>query len=146
MKSFKSWISLNAILMIGFFFLLPVDTAHAQEGFQAAITVDSATVNAQTGKVTVSGTVTCSQPAFTSDVTVIARQTIGRTTTIRAQVSTSVVCDQNGETYTVSVFADQGIFKPGPALIQASIFACDAGINCDSEEIFQPVRLEPAHK
>ena len=143
LKSFKSWIFLDTILMIGIFLLLPVDTAHAQESLEVEVTVESMVVP-QTGEVIVSGTVTCSEPT-TGSLVIVVSQPVGRLKSISGESSTNVACDENGEPYTLSVFASSGSFKPGTAVLEeVSFFACAPSGDCGGVELPpQAVTLRP---
>lgn len=124
MKSFRSWIILGAMPMIGIFFLLPANTAHAQVGLEVDMTIESAAVIPRTGEVIISGTVTCSEPA-TAFVNVSVSQPVGRLTSIQGFANTSLPCDEDGEPYTISAFASSGSFKSGNTVFQGILTACD---------------------
>jgi hypothetical protein len=128
--------------MIGVFLLLQANTAHAQESLQVDMTIESATVNPRTGEVIFSGTVTCSEPA-TAFVNISVNQPVGRLTSIQGFANTSLPCDEDGETYTTSAFASSGSFKPGNAVLQGILTACDP-FGC-SQVITPPqaIRLMP---
>jgi hypothetical protein len=142
MKSFKSRF-FSAILMVGIFLLLPMDTAHAQESFTVEMTVESTTVNSQTGQVIVIGTVTCSVPAV-GFVGVDVTQPVGRQGSISGADNAPVACDQTREFYILSIFAFDGRFKPGTAVIEAFISACTTSGVCASTGIPRfAMKLEP---
>ena len=139
MKSKRTWILLTSVLSIGSFPLLPIQAAQAQEAFQIDVTQESATVDPQTGQVTISGTVTCSEPAD-AQVYVTVMQPIGRGNGISGSSYTPVRCDQDGEPYTVSLFAYQGRFGPGRAVVTVDAYACSF-YSCDDAHLQQSVRL-----
>lgn len=140
MTSIRSWVLLGTVLALGASPLLPVRTAHAQEPFVVDVTVDSATIDIQTGGVTVSATVTCSEPT-TTQLSFFVNQPVGRRTSVTgSRFFDALPCDPDGESYTVTVFADAGRFTSGRSVISASAFVCGA-LNCDSDVDQQFVRL-----
>jgi len=88
------------------------------------LTIESATVNPRTGEVIISGTVTCSEPA-TAFVNISVTQPVGRLKSVQGFANTSLPCDEDGESYTTSAFASSGTFKPGNAVLQGLLTACD---------------------
>jgi hypothetical protein len=137
-KSNRTWILLSTVLSIGGLPLLPIQTAQAQEAFQIDVTQDSATVD-QSGQVTISGTVTCSEPAD-AQVYVTVTQPIGRDKGIAGSNYAPVRCDQDGEPYTISLFAYEGRFGPGRAVATVDAYACGL-YSCDDAHLQQSMRL-----
>jgi hypothetical protein len=137
--SARTWILFSAALSAGAFSLLPTQVAHAQEGIAVDVTQESATVNPQTGEVTVSGTVTCTG-ATEAQVSVNVTQPIGREGAVQGGGYTSVPCNQNGEPYTISLFGYDGRFGPGRAVITVDAFACGFQF-CDDARLQRSVRL-----
>jgi len=140
-KTKRTWILLSTVLSIGSFPLLPIQIAQAQEAFQLDVTQESATVDPQTGQVTISGTVTCSEPAD-AQVYVTVTQPIGRDKGVAGSNYALVRCDQDGEPYTVSLFAYEGRFGPGRAVVIVDSYACSY-YSCDDAHLQQSVRLRP---
>jgi hypothetical protein len=134
-------------LSAGVFSLLPIEAAHAQkgggegEGVVVNVTQESATVDSQTGEVTISGTVTCSGAAE-AQVYVNVTQPIGRKDAVQGSNYALVPCDQDGEPYTISLFGYDGRFGPGRAVLTLDAWACTADYSvCDDARIQQSVRL-----
>lgn len=139
MKSARTWILFSAALSAGAFSLLPIQAAHAQEGVSVSVTQESATVDPQTGQVTVSGTVTCTG-ATEAQVSVNVTQPIGREGAIQGGNYASVPCNPAGEPYTISLFGYDGRFGPGRAVVSVDAFACGFEL-CDDARVQQSVRL-----
>jgi hypothetical protein len=96
----------------------------AQEGLVVDVTIDQATVDPRTGDVTLTGTVTCSEPAVV-DVFGELRQSVGRVFTVRGFVGVFVECPgPEGTTFSVTVVPDVGEFRPGRARLIAFVFGC----------------------
>jgi hypothetical protein len=96
------------------------------------ITVTSTTIDSKTKELTVSGTVTCSEP-LSVFVQGSVRQDVGRFNTVQGFGWTEVACE--GETpfsFTVSTF--EGRFGGGSATVNADAFACNE-FGCDSAEV-----------
>ncbi len=96
------------------------------------ITVTSTTIDSKTKELTVSGTVTCSEP-LSVFVEASVRQDVGRFNTVQGFGGTEVACE--GETpfsFTVSTF--EGRFGGGSATVDAGAFACNE-FDCDSVEV-----------
>lgn len=141
MQSARTWILFSAVLSAGVFSLMPIETAHAQEGIAVGVTQDSAIVDAQTGQVTVSGTVTCSGAAE-AQVYVNLTQPIGREGAVQGSSYALVPCDQDGEPYSLSLFGYDGRFGPGRAVVTVEAYACTPDYySCDDARIQQSVRL-----
>lgn len=135
----KSWILIGVVLTT-FFALAPIETAHAQSSFQIDLSFESATVAPQTGEVRVEGTVTCSEPALIQ-VGVGVRQAVGRKDGVQGfNYSDAVECDEDGEPFNVSVFAYEGRFGPGQAVIELNASGCTAN-GCDFSALQVPTRL-----
>jgi hypothetical protein len=149
MSSTRTWIFLSAVLSAGTLSLLPIEAAHAQkgegegegEGIAIDVTQESATVNTQTGEVTISGTVTCSGAAD-AYINVSLMQPIGREKGVEGFSYGLVQCGPDGEPYTLSLFAYRGRFGPGRAVLTLNASACD-WYTCDSANSQQSVKLTP---
>jgi hypothetical protein len=128
---------------IGVLALLPIETSHAQESFEFDMTLDSTTVDPRTGEVTISGTVTCSEAANGWGWASIS-QPIGREGGVQGSSNyLYFYCDQDGEPHTFSIFAYNGRFAPGRAVLTLEASAC-GWYSCDSVNIHQAVRLRPS--
>lgn len=73
------------------------------------------------------------------------RQPIGRRDSITGSITrTDFPCDEDGEPYTVTIFALAGSFKPRFAAIDASFTVCPPDIGCfSSAPIVKSVTLQP---
>jgi hypothetical protein len=136
------------LVMLGLL-TLGVTPAVAQQELTVDVTIDQATVDPRTGEVTLSGTVTCSEPALV-DIFGELRQQVGRIFTVRGFFGVFVECPgPEGTTFSVTVIADQGRFTPGRARLIAFIFGCvpDPELGCVRtffEELDTTIRLAPA--
>lgn len=140
MASIKSCLFVGAALSAAISLLLSSETAHAQS-FVIDLTVESATVEQQTGEVIVTGTVSCSQPTLLSFVRAEVRQAVGRKSGVQGVKEVqNVECGDIGAPYSISVFAGVGRFGPGHALIVGSAFGCGFS-GCHFTVIEQPMRL-----
>jgi hypothetical protein len=121
--------------------LLPIQTAQAQAApLQLEATVQSTTVDPQTGEVIVSGTVTCSEPADAS-IYVSVNQPLGRGNSLEGfNYAPQVRCDQDGEPYTISLFPYEGRFAPGRARVTVDAYASGPS-GYDDAHLQQAVRL-----
>lgn len=143
-KLFRPWIILGTIPMIGIFLLWAADTAHAQEIPSIGMIIESTTIVPRTGEVIVSGTITCSEQGA-EFLNISVRQPIGREDSISGSITrTDLPCDEDGEPYTVSIFAFLGSFKPRFAVIDASFTVCPPTGGCfSSAPILESVTLQP---
>ncbi|HEX6292776.1 MAG TPA: hypothetical protein VFZ66_26565 [Herpetosiphonaceae bacterium] len=144
------------ILLVGMLVIgmaLAVAPTGAQEPFTIDVTITDATVNSQTGQVTIQGTVTCSE-ASSYYVSLRATQYLGRTSTINGYGSTSGTCPgPQGTTFTISLYGTNGRFAPGHVLIEAFASGC-AGSSypspyppyptCDTDQETLTTRLRPS--
>jgi hypothetical protein len=97
------------------------------------ITVDPVgTFNAQTGSVTLTGTVTCSEGAF-AFIDISLSQSVGRFT-VRGFGFVEVACDGTAQPWTIEVVGDNGLFKGGQALAVTFGQACDFDCGFTQEE------------
>jgi hypothetical protein len=106
----------------------------------------SATVNPRTGVVTVTGKITCSEWTYV-DYLIEVQQQVGRIYTINGADGAHGDCETPASfpasfTYRVSFTANSGVFKPGPALVKATIWYC--AMECGMLYPQQNVRLAPA--
>ena len=109
----------------------PVAAQETDEIF-TNFTVTSATVDAQTGAVTVTGTVTCARVGtFFLDINLA--QTVGRFHTIRGYGGTVVECTEVGQTvvFTATVEAEEGKFAPGRARLRAYAIGNCTEFDCE---------------
>lgn len=148
MQIARTWILCTAILSAGVFSLLPIETAHAQkvkgEGGTFDVTLESATVDSQTGEVTISGTATC-LGAGDGNISVWVRQPVGRARGVDGYGYAPIHCDEDGEPYTISLFAYEGRFGSGRAVVTLDASVCTADWwYCDYAHIEQSVRLTKA--
>jgi hypothetical protein len=115
------------VLLMGLLVLavaLAASPVFAQEPFTLDVTITNATVNSQTGQVTISGTVTCTEPAAYS-LSLGVTQYVGRTNVITGSTYTSGTCaGPQGSTFTAVVYGSNGRFGPGQARIDASVYGC----------------------
>jgi hypothetical protein len=88
------------------------------------VTVDPvARFDSRTGSVTVTGTITCTGESIDNLIDVQLEQRVGRFI-ISGFGGTSFACDGTTETWSVEVFADNGIFKGGKAASVTFAMAC----------------------
>jgi hypothetical protein len=108
---------------------LGVTPAVAQQEPTVEATIDQATIDPQTGEVTLTGTVTCSG----AEVRVFAeiygqllqRPVYPHPHTVWAPFYVLVApCTPEGNTFSVTFTAVQGKLRPGPAHLIASIIGC----------------------
>jgi hypothetical protein len=136
------------LMMLGLL-TLGVTPVAAQEELTVDVTFDQATVDPRTGEVTLSGTITCSEPAVV-DVFGELRQQVGRIFTVRGFFGVFVECPgPEGTTFTVTFTADQGRFAPGAARLIVTVLGCvpDPELGCSKfffEQFEQTIRLRPA--
>jgi hypothetical protein len=131
---------------------LGVAPAAAQEALTVQVTFDQTTVDPRTGQVTLSGTVTCSEPARV-EILGDLRQEVGRIFTVRSFFGTGFVyCPgPEGTTFSRTVTSIEGRFAPGPASLMLFIFGCvldPLGVGCIKTfegRLDTTIRLAPAH-
>lgn len=104
---------------------LPASAAHepGAEEINVRLTITGATVDPQTGEVTVRGTIRCSERAQ-AFVEINVTQYVGRKTAIQGWGSTSLRCGPTARSFAVSVFGENGRFGPGRAVIRGFAYAC----------------------
>ena len=139
MSSPRTWMLVSTVMSTAVL-LLPTRTAEAQEAFVVGVTQETATVDSQTGMVTVGGTVTCSEPTE-AEVFVLVTQPVGRTSAVEGARSAYFFCDADGEPYTLQVFGYNGRFAPGRAVITVDAIACGS-VACDGASVQQSVKLQ----
>jgi hypothetical protein len=101
-----------------------VAATEAQEELSAAISFGQSTANPRTGDATLSGTVTCSEPAFVN-VAGELRQVVSRFHIIRSSVAFFVDCPgPQGTSYSVTVVAQEAKWAPGSARFIGNLTAC----------------------
>ena len=81
------------------------------------------TFNPQTGSVTLTGTVTCTDGAF-AFIDIQLSQRVGRFT-VRGFGFVDVACDGTAQPWTAEVFGDTGLFKGGQAVAATFGQACN---------------------
>ena len=138
------------VLLIFAAFAPLFSTLAAQEALTATVKVTTTTVNPKTGEVKVQGTIRCSEAAE-GDVSVFLRQSIGRYgKVIEGSGSTSVTCNESRSSrFTLKLFAINGRFKPGQAVMQQFNSFCPIspypypypGSECTSSSQTQSVKL-----
>ena len=131
-------------LMVGSFFDRPggnlvLTVQEAPPPLEIAVSVNSTgTFNPQTGEATISGTITCSQPAAFAGLSGELRQRVGR---IFITGSFDVFLEQcSGETPWIATAAGTGLFRGGPATANVFAFACTE-FDCAATQTTQTVRL-----
>ena len=142
---------ITMLVMLGLL-TLGVTPAAAQQQFTLDVTFDQTTIDPRTREVTVSGTITCSEPARVFIFAEIrqheTRQQIGSKTT-RGFFSVSVQCPgPEGIAFSEPVFTEDR-FHPGRARMIARVHAC-IPIPFECLEVFDgridtTIRLLPAH-
>jgi hypothetical protein len=127
--------SLAAIALV----LLTIAPAAAHEGSADLglddISITSATVDARTGLVTISGRIQCSQDLTQLSVYAGAEQLVGRLNLISGSGGDELDCVAEAGTadWSVSFYAWNGKFAPGQARVGASAFV----FFCTEEECFE---------
>jgi hypothetical protein len=102
-----------------------------------ALTIDGAGVlDRASGSVTVSGSVTCSEPA-TVVVSIGIEQRRGQ-----GAAEAEVPCSQTPSTWSVTVFPFSGRFVPGRAQVSAQAGLCSLLV-CDIEQTSTSIRVRP---
>ncbi len=102
------------------------------------ITIDPVgTFNAQTGSVTLTGTVTCTEGAF-AFIDASLTQRVGRFT-VRGFGFADALCDGSAQPWTMEVIGETGLFKGGQAVAVAFGQACN--FDCGFTEETATVRL-----
>jgi hypothetical protein len=130
--------------MVGSFFASPggnlvFTVQEAPPPLEIAVTVNpTGTFNPQTGVATISGTLTCSQPALFVDLSGELRQRVGR---FFVTGSFGVFFeDCFGDTSWVATVEGNGLFRGGPASANVFAFACTE-FECAEAQTTQTVRL-----
>lgn len=120
--------------------------ASAQEPLSIDVQINpEGTIDTQTGDVTITGTITCTESADFAQVFADARQRLGRAF-VRA-TGFEFVQQCEGEVPFELELQEQGVFTPGRITVEASFFGCDFQntFECDSGTVSTVVRLRPAH-
>jgi hypothetical protein len=131
------------LVMLGLL-TLGVAPAAAQQQFTLDVTFDQFTIDPRTGEVTVSGTITCSEPARVFIFAEIRQHGL----TTRGFFSVSVACPgPEGIAFSEPVFTEDR-FHPGRARLIARVHAC-IPIPFECLEVFDgridtTIRLLPA--
>jgi hypothetical protein len=118
----------------------------AQDELVLTVSVDQATLNPRTGLATVTGTVTCSEPAIIR-IGGTLTQTAGSEFT--GYSFTRLTCPgPEGTAFSLLSLASVGQFRPGPAHLHLFVEGCVlvSGV-CAKQAILQTdttIRLEPA--
>jgi hypothetical protein len=127
---------------------LGVTRVAAQEDLTVEVTFDP-TIVPRTGQVTLSGTISCSEPAFV-DIFGELHQQVGRIFTVTGFFGVRVQCPgPEGITYAVPVTPYQGSLTPGPARLTGSVFGCvfDPHVGCAKSfhrQLDTTIRIAPA--
>lgn len=117
---------------------LEISVTEAPPPPEIDITIDPVgTFNAQTGSVTLTGTVTCTEGAF-AFIDASLTQRVGRFT-VRGFGFTETLCDGTAQPWTMEVFGDTGLFKGGQAVAVAFGQAC--AFDCGFTDETATVRL-----
>src|SRR5215216_3229510 len=116
------------LVMLGLL-TLGVTPAVAQEEPTVEVTIDQATIDPQTGEVTLTGTVTCSgfEEFVFAEIygQLLQRPVYPHPRTVWAPFYELVApCPAEGATFNVTFTAVQGTLRPGPAHLTAGIVAC----------------------
>lgn len=102
----------------------------------------SGTFNKVTGSATISGTVVCTGEAFSTEIDVQLKQTVGRFSVLGAGslYPDAFVCDGTAQPWSVEVFGFTGLFKGGRAAADVFAAACGA-FDCGFDEALASVKL-----
>lgn len=142
----------GVVLLVGLLVLsiaLAAAPTIAQEPFTLDVTITDTTVNNQTGQVTISGIVTCTEPASYS-LSLNATQYVGRTNAITGGTYQSGTCaGPQGSTFTAVLYGREGRFGPGQVRIEAYVSGCGGSPDpgpypypgCDSDQETVNTRL-----
>jgi hypothetical protein len=126
--------------------LLSAPVALAQEGaLILEINITGATLD-RSRFVTVTGTVTCTEPAVISYTCVDVTQPVGRTDSVSGSAcpTLNVQCEPTAPaTFSIAVSPSNGRFVPGETFVHAFTFGCSVsdGTDCNSDEITVSRRL-----
>jgi hypothetical protein len=123
-----------------------IPAARAQEDFTVTVSLASATVD-KAGLVTVTGTLTYSEPAVLAGVDAEVLQPVGRLQTIYGYNSDTLdACDVTPLPVEVAVVPQNGRFVPGTAYVTIFGFACTDRFyeTCSGDQRTKPVRLKRA--
>ena len=135
------------VIMLSIFELVTLTAAPsaAQDELVLTVSVDQATLNPTTGVVTITGTVTCSEPAIVS-ISGTVTQTAGSEFT--GYSFTRLECPgPEGTTFTLTSLASDGQFRPRRAHLHLYVEGCVlvSGV-CAKQAILQTdttIRLQP---
>jgi hypothetical protein len=116
---------LTALLLLSLSVIMPA--AHAQEMFTIEVSIETVTLNL--GAVTVTGTITCSDPTFVTNVFVEVRQPVHRLFSIRGSRGEALGPCEDSLPYSLFVAPDRGFFTPDIAFIFATADACTGDPN-----------------
>ena len=105
-----------------------------------SVAVDpNGSVDGKTGTATVSGTITCDEPADFAEVDVQLSQAVGRHI-LRGIGQAFPACDVTPTAWSVAITADNGIFGGGRATADVTAFGC-TGPSCDFDSVSASLRL-----
>lgn len=140
----------GVVLLVGLLVLslaVAATPTTAQTPFTLDVTITDATVNSQTGQVTISGLVTCTEPASYS-LSLSATQYVGRTNVITGGTYQYGTCAGPADsTFTAVLYGREGRFGPGQVRIEAYVSGCVGGAypgpfpGCDSDQETLNTRL-----
>ena len=112
--------------------------AHAQV-FTVDVEIEGATID-KLGVITVTGTVTCSEPnQIPGNVSVVVQQPRDRLSSVAGSEPTEIApeqCDPDGTSWAVQVVPVEGRFKRGITYINADAFLCITLATCDFDNDF----------
>jgi hypothetical protein len=122
--------------------LVAADTTPGEEGSYGGldVTITSASVNAKTGMVSVSGEVTCEVDFDDVGVQVELAQVVGRLTTLRGwgwADTSGCLAAAGTAAFTTSFYADSGRFAPGKAKV--TVYAYGQGDCAEDPETGETV-------
>jgi hypothetical protein len=129
---------LTALLLLSLSVIMPA--AHAQGPFTIEVSIETVTFNL--GAVTVTGTVSCSEPTSATDVSVEVRQPIHRLFSIRGSSFESLGPCVDSLPFSMFVAPNFGVFTADLAFVFANASACTEEGICLSDATGQTVILE----
>jgi hypothetical protein len=146
---FPSWprvIAIIACLCLSGSSLIPA--ARAQEAFTVNVSLASATLD-KSGVITLTGTLTCSEPADNAWVEAYVSQPVGRLKMVYGYGSDYELgaCDVTPLPLEVMVMPDTGKFAPGTVYVTVYAGACTDPSDwntCSFDELRKPLKLKNA--
>jgi hypothetical protein len=145
LPSWRRVVALITCLWLGGSVIIPA-AARAQEEFTVLITLDSVTL-ATLGVITVTGTLTCLEPAVVASVSAQVLQPVRRVHTVPGSGFAELeACDVTPRPFEIVVVPWNGRFAPGTTYVTVSGFACTdlTYTRCNGDAITYALRLPPA--